>query len=179
MFSSTRNQIVLVLAVLAVVAALAGAAYVYSKNRTTPIVAILPTPSATLPAPTPTGFGDATATPVATPVPPPPPADVIAVNGWVQVQAGGSLTVRDAPAKAGKRLASMADGTTAHVVDGPKDADGFTWWKVDHYDPKNLPPQDRARANTSSLFPLQRNNSDAKQEETACMRASGFFLSGS
>src|SRR5439155_10243360 len=94
------------------------------------------TPSATVPLPTPTGFGDATATPVPQPTTPAPPSGVIAVNGWVQVT-GGSLNVRQTASASAKKVKVLPVGTKAHVVDGPKDADGFTWWKIDKFDPKN------------------------------------------
>ena len=50
---------------------------------------------------------------------------------------GSSLVVRDAPAKSGKRLAAIPDGSKAHVIDGPQTADGITWWKLDSYNSKD------------------------------------------
>jgi len=95
------------------------------------------TPAPTRPAPTPTGFGDATNTPVPTNTPAPPPANVIAKNGWVQIQSTNGLVLRDAPSRNGKRLTVLSNNSKAHVVDGPQDADGYKWWKVDRYDSKN------------------------------------------
>jgi hypothetical protein len=34
-------------------------------------------------------------------------------------------------------MAKLSDGTKARVVDGPREADGFTWWKLDGFDKSN------------------------------------------
>lgn len=131
--ASPTGRLVVILAVLALLLGLGGGMLLYAKQPPK-LPAIVATATATRPAPTPTGFGDATATPVPTATPAPPPAGVIGINGWIVVQAGGALTVRDAPGKSGNKITSLRDGATAHVIDGPKDADTFTWWKIDHYD---------------------------------------------
>jgi hypothetical protein len=135
---STRNRVILFASALVVLAALGGGAILYARQPR-PAGAVQPTPSVTRPAPTPTGFGDATATPEVQPTPTIalPPAGVIGVNGWVQVSAGGGLVVRDAPTRKGTRIMVIRDGTKAKVVEGPQDADGFTWWKIQGFDPKN------------------------------------------
>jgi hypothetical protein len=90
------------------------------------------------PEPSPTGFGDPTATvppePTSTAAPP-PPSDVIAVGGYVE--ATSNVVVRSEPTTAGARLGVLQTGTKAHVIEGPQEANGFTWWKVDGYDPNN------------------------------------------
>jgi hypothetical protein len=135
---SNRNRLMLGLAALVVVAAIGGGAFLMRKGSQPGVIAPLPTAAATKPLPTPTGFGDATATPVATATSahPAPAANVIGVNGWVQVQAD-SLIVRQGPTKSASRVTSIANGTKAHVIGGPTDADGLTWWQIDNFDPKN------------------------------------------
>jgi hypothetical protein len=98
-------------------------------------------PSASVqPQPTPTGFGDPTPTggassqPSSVPVSP----DTIAVGGYAVVTGtGDGLIVRSSPSRSGSRIAKLADGTKARVVDGPRESDGFTWWKLDQFDRSN------------------------------------------
>lgn len=133
--STMTGRIVLAALVLLLVAA-GGAGFLIMKNRAnTAAPIVMPTALPTQPPPTPTGFGDATATPVPTNTPVLPPAGTIGVNGWVQTTA--SLNVRDNPSTAGKRVIVLSPGTKAHVIDGPKSANGLTWWKIDRFDPKN------------------------------------------
>jgi hypothetical protein len=119
---------------------LAGSAYLLMRpSGKNP--AIVPPTTATAPLPTPTGFGDATATVggiVVSPTVAVPPSNIIGVNGWVQVaNTGRGLVVRANPSKSGARLTVIPDGTKARVIDGPKAADGITWWKVDSYNSKD------------------------------------------
>lgn len=100
------------------------------------------TATATLPpAPTPTGFGDPTQTPTPeptatlAPTPEPPRSDIIAVGGYVR--ATSNVTLRSLPTTGGERLGVLQANSTAHVIEGPTDADGYTWWKVDTYDASN------------------------------------------
>ncbi len=125
---------------LAVVLLLAlGGGYYMMKNKSGTVAPLVTSKlTATVPAPTPTGLGDATPTSVTPPTTAPPPANVIAVNGWVQVaNAGNGLTLRGTPAKSGARITLMPNGTKARVADGPKQADGYTWWKVDSFSSKD------------------------------------------
>jgi hypothetical protein len=92
------------------------------------------------PQPTPTGFGDPTPTGVASSQPTTAPVapDAIAVGGYAVVTGtGDGLIVRSSPGRSGSRIAKIADGTKARVVDGPQEADGFTWWKLDQFDKSN------------------------------------------
>lgn len=134
--SSVRGRLIMLVLLLVILAAGGGFLVMRSKAQS-PTVLAVPSATATRPLPTPTGFGDATATPVPTNTPVLPPPGQIGVNGWVQVQSSNGLILRDAPGTGGKRIGLMPNGTKAHVIDGPKDANGFTWWKVDHFDPKN------------------------------------------
>jgi len=146
LWGNTRTQIILIAGIVVVLLAAVGGTFLLTRNNGNKGVATAsPTNTAVAQAqvqPTPTGFGDPTMTVPAgaatTPQAPAAPPNTIAVNGWVQVQGTGSgLVVRDSPAKTGKRLIAMPDGTKVHVVDGPTTADGYTWWKVEGYDTKN------------------------------------------
>lgn len=133
------NRLYMAAVVVVALVLLAGSLYMLSRKSPSGAPSPLPTSVATSPAPSPTGLGDPTAT-----VPPQPtvagqpPPNVIAVGGWVQVTGTGSgLSVRSQAAKSGSKLKVIPDGTKARVIDGPITADGYTWWKLDQYDPKN------------------------------------------
>lgn len=137
---SKRNRVLAIILGAVLLVALVGGFLVVNKGllqKPKPV----PTVAALSPKPSPTGFGDPTATVPPKPTSPPatqaqaPPTDHIGLNGWVQVTT--QLNVRADPSTKGARLGSLPQGTKAHVVDGPKDADGFTWWKIDKYDPNN------------------------------------------
>jgi hypothetical protein len=40
------------------------------------------------------------------------------------------LSVREQPSQTAPRTICVPDGTTAIVEEGPKEADGFTWWRI-------------------------------------------------
>lgn len=42
------------------------------------------------------------------------------------------LSVRSGPGLDNPRIAVAAEGTGGHIVDGPVDADGFTWWEIEY-----------------------------------------------
>jgi hypothetical protein len=141
-----RNPIMLVLLVLLVLAAASGGFWFLNRDRFNQPVP-KPTVTVAVVVPTPTGFGDPTATvPVQPTVAPTPlPTDRIVVGGWVQVSGTNTgLVVRETPARAGKRLGVIKEGTKAHVIEGPVDADGFQWWKLDSFDGANPPPSGRS-----------------------------------
>ena len=76
-------------------------------------------------------------TAIATPVPPtntPRPAPVALakdVLANVTPPEGIKLKVRDNASTAGKVLGELDANTQVTIVDGPTDANGITWWKVD------------------------------------------------
>ncbi len=95
--------------------------------------------TASLPAATPTGLGH-----TVSPTSPPPtaaaqnPPAQITVGGWVQVvNTKTGLRVRSAPSASGRRLMVVPDGTKLRVVGGPRQADGYTWWQVEGFNPRD------------------------------------------
>ncbi len=91
--------------------------------RVTVLPAASPTPT---PSPTPS-----TPTPTPTPLAPPPPAG-LTVEAVVQIRGtgGDGLRVRQAPSLAAPVLFLAAEGEVFRVAEGPKEHDGFTWWRI-------------------------------------------------
>ncbi|MCU0493014.1 MAG: hypothetical protein MUD01_15605 [Chloroflexaceae bacterium] len=97
----------------------------WSSTRTplTPPVAAVPSPmpTATL------------APPTATPEPSPTPAPVLKAGGVARVVNVGEaqLRGRQQPGTGQPVQARFEEGTTVRVLEGPVDADGFTWWRIE------------------------------------------------
>ena len=150
-----RNWRVVVLILLAVIVlGLAIRALTGRKEKATPT----PLPMATLaPLPTftstpnslvatmqPSGAMPPATSPLGTPLPaeaaPPPTAtaassassDAIAIGQMVMVTGTGQdrLSLRKAPTTKAERVRIVKDGVKLTIIDGPVQADGFTWWKV-------------------------------------------------
>lgn len=140
-----RAPLWLALVLLAVAAIVAGGFLVLRPRLGDNRVAVNPQPSVTIPIATATGFGDPTATtppqpttqPTAAPTVNVPPAGVIGVNGYIQVTSGQGLVVRAEPSTSAERVTVMANGTKAKIVDGPVEANGYTWWKVAEFNTQN------------------------------------------
>jgi hypothetical protein len=133
-----RDRLILMGVLLIVLlAAIGGGVWLATRKSGPTLPAVLPTVTLA-PRPSPTGFGDPTATlppaPTATPLPL-PPAGTIGVNGWVKVTQ--NVRLRDQATTGGAIVKVLQTDTTAHVIDGPVDANGYTWWKVDQFDPAN------------------------------------------
>ncbi|MBN9391241.1 MAG: SH3 domain-containing protein [Chloroflexi bacterium] len=45
---------------------------------------------------------------------------------------GDGLNMRETPSKTGNKLASIKDGEKVTIKDGPKDADGLTWYQIEY-----------------------------------------------
>ncbi|MGA7733579.1 MAG: SH3 domain-containing protein [Chloroflexia bacterium] len=136
-FGMGRDRLILigVTAIMVLIALATGAMLLSQPGKVNQGV---PATATVAPLPSPTGFGDPTAT--APPAPtvttaPPPPTDVIAVGGYVETTA--NVTLRSEATTAGARLGVLQSGTKAHVLEGPKQANNYNWWKVDGYDSGN------------------------------------------
>jgi uncharacterized protein YgiM (DUF1202 family) len=88
--------------------------------------AATPTPAA-LATDTPTMIPTPTATVAATPQ----PGTVLAPGQPARVVAPAGLNLRDAPTAGGNLLLQLGSGVRVTVLEGPQQADGFTWWRVD------------------------------------------------
>ena len=99
---------------------------------TQPTVEITPTVTPALPtvAPLPT------ATPTPKPTPTPSVPTKIEVGGYVKVVGAeaDALSYRSGPGLNYARLTIVKDGTTLKVLEGPDEADGYTWWRLEDED---------------------------------------------
>jgi hypothetical protein len=88
---------------------------------------IIPALTATPVLPTVTPIPTLTATSA---VPPPPQPGIIAIGSYVQVSGTGTdgLRLREEPGLGGKILFVGMESEVFRVDDGPRDADGYTWW---------------------------------------------------
>ena len=147
LLGNTSSRVVMLGGLIAVLILLAMILIVVfvAKNRPQ-LVAILgatkiPTPTMTLPpsrTPMPTAtLPPATPTLKPSPVPPtatPRPAPVTLakdVRAQVTPPEGLKLKVRDAASTTGKVLGELDKDALVAIVDGPTDANGIKWWKVD------------------------------------------------
>jgi SH3-like domain-containing protein len=83
------------------------------------------------PATTPTATAAATRPATATLSPTPTPAAGLAPGKTARVTASGGINMRDNPSTSAKTVSRLAANAIVTIKDGPKDADGYTWWQVD------------------------------------------------
>jgi hypothetical protein len=97
-----------------------------------PTVEIIPTNTPALPTPIPLP----TATPTPKPTPTPSVPTEIAVGGYVKVVGAeaDALSYRSGPGLNYARLTIVKDGTILEVLEGPEEADGYTWWRLEDED---------------------------------------------
>lgn len=90
----------------------------------TAAVNIIPAPSPTLPLPT------LPPTPTPSPTPPLPGLSQLAIGDYVQVAGTGAdgLRVRSEPGLNANILYVAIESEVFKVADGPREADGYTWW---------------------------------------------------
>jgi hypothetical protein len=96
-----------------------------SPALTQPIT-VIPAPSVTIPAILPTNPPGSNVTVVPTPL----PAGQMGIGAYVQIfgTGGDGLRLRGGPGTTFAPLFLGMESEVFKVTDGPKDADGFTWW---------------------------------------------------
>ena len=112
-----------------------------TATEAVPTATLIATPTATptTPAPTPTEtptathMATSTLTALATITPTPIQAGEIIVGGYVQVTGVGEdmLGLRYGPGIDYARVKVLADGTVLKVIEGPEQADGLRWWRLE------------------------------------------------
>jgi uncharacterized protein YgiM (DUF1202 family) len=77
-----------------------------------------------------------TITPTPKPTPTPTVPTKITVGGYVKVVGAEAdqLSYRSGPGLNYARLALIKDGTILKVLEGPEEADGYTWWRLQDKD---------------------------------------------
>ena len=99
-----------------------------------PTVGIVPTitpaalPTAAFPTPT------ATTTPKPTPTPTLPTEITVGGHAKVVGAEADELSYRSGPGLNYARLSIVKDGTILEVLEGPEEADGYTWWRLEDED---------------------------------------------
>ncbi len=88
-----------------------------------------------IPAPTQTPIPPTPAPPTPTPqrdVPPGPAAGVLSVGAYVQISGtgGDGLNLRAGPGLGFDALYLGLESEVFEVIDGPREADGYTWWHL-------------------------------------------------
>lgn len=53
-----------------------------------------------------------------------------AVASWQSVYTTSNLNIRDEPSTSGGVIRTAQENTGMHIIDGPWDNDGYTWWRV-------------------------------------------------
>jgi uncharacterized protein YgiM (DUF1202 family) len=91
----------------------------------TPVINLDQTPIPEVAADTPTAAPTATFT--VTPI----PGSALAVGQPARVVAPDGLNMRDQPSSAGQLLLLLPSNQRVTVMEGPTDAEGFRWWRVD------------------------------------------------
>lgn len=110
----------------------------------------------------------------------------IGVGDTVEVASGGSnLNVREGPGMDFDIVGRLPSGTRLTVTKGPKNADGYRWWKVENSTVQGWAAEtflrkvqaggaeDAASEPTSSVATLCENTSEAYPGVTSCSRDGG------
>jgi len=91
-----------------------GASIQLQEVTPTPAIADTPAPEAT-----------------ATFTPTPEPGTALSIGQPARIAAPGGLNMRANPGTGGSIVTYLSGSQVVDVIDGPSDADGYTWWKVD------------------------------------------------
>lgn len=129
---TTRWPILLAFSVLFLAALACGGFQVRVTPTALPAEVEQPTaePTATQAPPT---VAPTKALPTTTPTPEPTkPPTGMAIGAQARVAAGGGINVREQPSSKGKLLGRLAPNAVVKLIEGPTQADNFTWWKVDN-----------------------------------------------
>lgn len=116
--------------------ALGGRSLLKARPGSAAIVIATPTTPPVIPTRTP--LPSPTITPTPSPTASPTPG-VVAIGTFVRVSAAGpqGLSFRKEPGLQAERIKYLADGLVMRVVDGPRDADGLRWWKLQNRNDAN------------------------------------------
>ena len=60
------------------------------------------------------------------------PTAATSKTALVKGTGGDGLNMRETPSKTGAKVTSIKDGEKVNVKDGPKDADGLTWYQIEY-----------------------------------------------
>jgi hypothetical protein len=93
----------------------------------TAVLDVIRAPTATIPPPTPAPTLTATPT---SPVPPSPPEGSLGVGAFVQISGtgGDGLRIRSEAGLQGTIQGLGMEAEVFEITDGPREADGYTWW---------------------------------------------------
>jgi hypothetical protein len=127
-FGPTRHRGALLVGAVLLVAFAAAALYLLQR-QSLPIAATSVAPTArptTRPTLTPLP------TPAPTPVPTPAPL-TLRVEGFAQIvnTGGAPLRGRAEPGRSAAIVAEFAEGSRVRLLEGPVEADGFIWWRIE------------------------------------------------
>lgn len=130
-FYDQRRRRIARLAALGLLLAVGGGAFTFWRDRTASSSARQPNAPPTQPAPTrvPTHTPIfATATPQPTPT---QPALQVGASAQVSNTQGATLRSRRQPSLAAPTTANFKEGERVNVLEGPIEADGFVWWRIE------------------------------------------------
>lgn len=60
-----------------------------------------------------------------------PPPNILAVGGYAAVNGTSGLNVRDQASTTGAVVDQLSSGAVVHIIGGPTQAGGYSWWQVD------------------------------------------------
>ena len=103
-----------------------------ATNTPEPLVIVDATPTLSVTAALPTTPLTATQPTTQTTAPPAPAGNVLAAGAPARVTAPDGLNMRSAASPSGTLIVQLATGARVTVLEGPVQAENFTWWRVDN-----------------------------------------------
>lgn len=119
----------MLLAVLAALALLAGAWWFLGRERAPAVAQVSATAAPSAPTARPTARPTATARPTLAPTV--APALGVGARARVANLSGAPLRARETPGLGGRVVARIPEGSEVTLREGPVEADGYTWWRVE------------------------------------------------